>query len=179
MKPMRLAKREVTDPEELHGIVERCRTVRIGAIDDEGMFIVPMNYGYEWETAADGTPHLTLWLHGAREGRKAAAFAAGDTGDAGDTGTPVAIELDEELDVITGSYACSYSFSYRSIMGTGRIYPRESGEDKVYGLGLIMAHLAPEAPHAFGPGVLDRTAVWRLEVERFTGKERMPKVPQA
>lgn len=170
MADMRLAKREVHDPEALCAIVDACRTVRIGVQDAEGLFIVPMSFGYDWELDGAGAPRLTLWLHSAGEGRKAAAFAAN-----GADGVGVAIEMDREDGVITGSYACSYSFAYRSIMGAGRIYPVTSGEDKVYALARIMDHMAPGAPQAFGPGVLDRTAVWRIDVEHFTGKQRQAK----
>ena len=34
------------------------------------MFIVPMNYGYDVREE-DGTLHVCLYLHGAKEGRKA------------------------------------------------------------------------------------------------------------
>ena len=47
MREMRLKKREITDPEILREILESCEVVRIGAMDEEGMFIVPMNYGYD------------------------------------------------------------------------------------------------------------------------------------
>lgn len=170
MADMRLAKREVREASELRAIVDSCQTARVGAVDEEGMFIVPMSFGYDWELDESGTPRLTLWLHSAGEGRKAAAFGAN-----GSAGVDVAIEMDCEDGVITGPYACSYSFAYRSIMGTGRIYPIASGEDKVYGLTRIMEHMAHGAPQALGPGVLDRTAVWRIDVARFTGKQRQPK----
>ena len=75
MREMRLKKREITDPEILREILESCEVVRIGAMDEEGMFIVPMNYGYDVREE-DGTLHVCLYLHGAKEGRKAAAFAA-------------------------------------------------------------------------------------------------------
>lgn len=169
MAQMRLAKREVTEAAELRSIVDACRTVRIGTTDSEGMFIVPMSFGYDWELDEAGAPRLTLWLHSAGEGRKAAAFSAN-----GSAGVGVAIEMDCEDGVITGDYACSYSFAYRSIMGGGRIYPVTNGEDKVYGLTRIMEHLAPGAPQAFGPGVLDRTALWRVDVTALTGKQRRP-----
>ena len=56
MREMRLKKREITDPEILREFLESCEVVRIGAMDEEGMFIVPMNYGYDvWEE--DGTLH--------------------------------------------------------------------------------------------------------------------------
>lgn len=44
MREMRLKKREITDPKILRKILESCEVVRIGAMDEEGMFIVPMNY---------------------------------------------------------------------------------------------------------------------------------------
>ena len=40
----------------------------IGAMDEEGMFVVPVNYGFEWED------ELLLYFHSAKEGRKADAF---------------------------------------------------------------------------------------------------------
>lgn len=167
MKPMRLAKRAVTDPNALHDIIEACRTVRLGATDDEGMFIVPMSFGYDWTLDDAGAPHLTLWLHSASEGRKAAAFGSG-----GEGGAPVALEMDCEDDVITGDFACAYSFAYRSIMGAGRVFPVTERSKKKHGLARIMEHLAPSAPCEFSEAALDRVVVWRVEVERFTGKQR-------
>ena len=38
MREMRLKKREITDPEILREILESCEVVRIGAMDEEGMF---------------------------------------------------------------------------------------------------------------------------------------------
>ena len=40
-RPMRQASRQVRNIDQLHAIVEACHTVRIGALDEEGMFIVP------------------------------------------------------------------------------------------------------------------------------------------
>ena len=93
---MRLKKREITDPEILREILESCEVVRIGAMDEEGMFIVPMNYGYDVREE-DGTLHVCLYLHGAKEGRKAAAFAADPR---------VAVEMDYNHEVITGDFLC-------------------------------------------------------------------------
>ena len=156
MREMRLKKREITDPEILREILESCEVVRIGAMDEEGMFIVPMNYGYDVREE-DGTLHV---LHGAKEGRKAAAFAADPR---------VAVEMDYNHEVITGDYTCAYSYAYRSIMGNGTITEVTDPEAKKKGLGKIMAHIAPEAKIAFLP------AVWRIDIDTFTGKERRRK----
>ena len=76
MREMRLKKREITDPEILREILESCEVVRIGAMDEEGMFIVPMNYGYDVREE-DGTLHGCLYLHGAKEGRICSGSARG------------------------------------------------------------------------------------------------------
>lgn len=107
MREMRLAKREITDPEVLKEIVEECDTVRLGLIDAEGMFIVPVNYGYEF-TEENGKAELQLYFHGAAEGRKADALKSQSS---------VAVEMDCRHGIITGDYTCAYSYSYRSIMG--------------------------------------------------------------
>lgn len=188
-RTMRLAKREVTDPEQLRAIVDACPAVRIGAVDGEGVFVVPMSFGYDWEAGseanADGDedadaserpgdgantaasnrpapPRLTLWLHSAREGRKAAAF---------DQEPQVAVEMDVQEGVLGGSAACAYSYAYRSIMGTGRIRRVTRPEEKRHGLARIMVHLDPAAPTDFADAAVERTNVYRIDLDRFTGKE--------
>ena len=125
MRQMRLAKREVRDFEALRAIVEACDVVRIGAVDESGMFIVPVNFGYEWEDRPDGPGErlrLTLYIHSAAEGRKAESFSRG---------CDVAIEMDCDGGTIKGDYSCAYSRAYRSIMGMGRIRPIEDAAEKV------------------------------------------------
>ena len=46
MRNMRLAKREVTETEALRQILEDCDVVRLGLTDEDGMFIVPVNFGF-------------------------------------------------------------------------------------------------------------------------------------
>lgn len=208
--PMRRVKRQVTDPEALKAIVDACKTVRLGAADEHGIFIVPMSFGYEFdapevadvsagEVAEENTligeaacgnapaneilsesgsgfvrntaatiaaPKLTLWLHSATEGRKARAFA---------DGMRVAVEMDLEDGVITGDYSCSYSYAYRSIMGQGHIHRVEDKAAKLKGLKLIMGHMAPGSHVEFADEAVERVAVWRVDVEHFTGKQRAAK----
>ena len=117
---MRLKKREVTDKKVLGEILEECDVVRIGAVDEEGMFIVPVNFGYDFDTGEE-TTRLVLYFHGAAEGRKAEAFALNPD---------VAVEMDCCPELITGNYTCSYSYAYRSIMGKGRVSRITSDEEK-------------------------------------------------
>lgn len=156
-RPMRRKKREVTDPGELRRILDRCQILRIGAMDSEGMFVVPVNFGYEWEE------ELRLYFHSAREGRKADAFRENPE---------VALEMDCGYEVITGDYACSYSAAYESIMGNGTLSRIGDPKEKERALTLLMRHTAPDANLSFSPEMLEAADVYCIHVSHFTGKRR-------
>ena len=165
-RPMRQAGRQLRSAGQLHDVVEACQTVRIACVGKEGPFIVPMSFGYDWadpeEIDAD-EPRLALWVHSAGAGRKADAF---------DREPRVAIEMDVQDGVIAGTYACAYSYAYRSIMGTGTIHRIQGTEAKRYGLTRIMQHLAPEASAGFTDQALARTNIYCIDIDHFTGKQR-------
>lgn len=152
---MRRAEKEVKDLEQLEEILRACTAVRIGTQDEEGMFIVPMNYGYD---LAEG--QLTLYLHSAQEGRKAAAFRRGGA---------VAFEMDCGHELMTAEQACSYSYAYRSIMGSGTIRELTDLGEKYEALNAIMRHMTGrdwEMPEA----AVARVSVFAVRAERWTGK---------
>ena len=166
-RAMRRANREVTDPADLAGIIGRAHVLHVGFSDAEGLAVVPMNYGFEW---AEGRGLPTFWLHSAGEGRKADAWASSPE---------VTLELDVEGGVITGDYSCAYSYAFESVMAWGRIRPVTDAAEKLRGLTQVMAHMAPGAPVTFSDEVVARVAVWRIDVERISGKRREVKAPKA
>lgn len=165
MRQMRLFKRQIHDMALIREILEECTVVRLGLTDADGMFIVPVNFGYDFDIQEDRA-RLRLYIHGAKEGRKAGAVASDPR---------AAIEMDCRHGIITGDYTCSYSYSYRSIMGNGKIVQLESEEEKRYALSKLMEHMCPDADLTFDKAVLERTAVFRIDVDEFTGKERKQK----
>lgn len=173
MHEMRLAKREITGADELRNLVESCQVLHVGAVDDEGMFIVPVNYGYLWHgrraADAEGAPIASFYIHSARQGRKASCWSAN-----GAAGTPVAIELDRDDGNIVGDYACAFSRAYASIMGTGRIVEVADEAERARGLKLLMEHAAPGALADFAPESMARVAIFRIDATRLTGKKREP-----
>ena len=54
---MRKAEREITEFEEIVGLVGRCDTVRLGLLDEGAPYIVPLNFGFE---ARDGKSRCTF-----------------------------------------------------------------------------------------------------------------------
>ncbi len=158
MRQMRRINRQITDREKLRQIIEDCKVVRIGAMDAEGLFVLPVNYGYDLEG-----DRLTLYIHSAKEGRKAELFLEG---------AEVAFEMDRGHRLITGGYTCAYSYAYQSIMGNGRIELVKTDEEKRYGLKRLMEHLAPEHAAVFSDEMVDAVNVYCLKADHFTGKER-------
>ena len=72
---MRRADREVTNPEQIAAIVAACDIVEVAYADAEGLTIVPLNFGFDYEYD-EATGKLTLWFHSAPRGRKLDAIRA-------------------------------------------------------------------------------------------------------
>ena len=159
-RAMRRANREVTDLGELRAIVGRATVVRVASHDAEGLFVVPLNFGLDWEADA-ALP--TLWLHSAAQGRKADAWLADPE---------VALELDQPVGVIEGDFSCAYSLAYESVMAQARVTRVDDPAQKLHGLTRLMEHVAPGAPVRFSEAAVERVCVWRVDVERLTGKRR-------
>ena len=71
MREMRRSDRMITDREEIVDVLDSCKVFRMAVHDEEGMYIVPLNFGYTYEEDV-----LKLYFHSAGEGRKVDALAA-------------------------------------------------------------------------------------------------------
>ena len=160
MAEMRRYKREVQDTRQIRRLLEECQVLRIGTMDQEGMFIVPVNYGYEY--GEDGS--LRFYIHSAGEGRKVQAFRQQER---------VAVELDCADGLIRGDYTCQYSMAFRSLMGSGKICLL-SGPEKLRGLKLLMRHTAPESRISFSDEMVEAVHVYAIRMEEFRVKMREP-----
>ena len=156
---MRRKDRELHDPEQLEAILKECSVVRIAAQDQEGLFVVPMNFGYRLEGEK-----LTLFVHSAPEGRKVSAFRKGGT---------VAFEMDCGHALRTADTACGHSYTYQSIMGTGTVAEIQDLGEKQQALESIMTHLTGQNWQVPCQGA-ERTAVFALEASHWTGKANRP-----
>lgn len=164
-RPMRLKKRQVSDRQQLEEILKSCSVIRIAYQDQEGLGLVPMNFGYRW-TKEYG---LQFYLHSAKSGRKVQAFAASPQ---------IAFEMDCDHQLIKDQYVCEYSYAYSSITGVGKISLVEEEEEKKLGLKLIVQHLDPETESRMLSEMVQAVNVYRIDADYFTGKERRArKVP--
>lgn len=153
---MRRKDREITDIEQLLQVIDDCKVCRLAMWDEEGPYLVPLNFGCRYEEG-----RLELFFHSAAEGRKIRAIA----------GNPrVAFEMDSGHALIAGETACQFSYAYRSIIGTGTVELLEDPEAKRAALERIVEHQTGRQL-AVPVEAASHVAVFRLTADGFTGKE--------
>ena len=64
LNTMRRRDREVSGLQDRLDIIGLCDVCRVGMTDEEGMYIVPMNFGYKYENDT-----LVMYFHGSKDGR--------------------------------------------------------------------------------------------------------------
>lgn len=158
---MRRKDREITDFSAMLDIVQHCDCCRLGMVDEQGAYILPLNFG--WETDADG---LILWFHGALEGKKI---------DLLQQNPAASFEMDTGHRLVPGPAAEEYTFAYRSVIGRGRVEFCRTDAEKHHGLACILGHYTARTGWEVPPAMLRATAVYCLRVESWTAKEH--KVP--
>lgn len=149
--------REVTDINDILGILDRAKIVHVGMIDEGRPYVVPMNYGYVFENGV-----LTLYLHGAKEGRKIDIIRKNPN---------VFIEIDTDIEPFEGNIACKYGLSYSSVMGEGVAKLIEDVEQKKKGLSVLMK-TQTNKDFEFTDKMVSIVCVIKIEVSKFTAKRR-------
>jgi nitroimidazol reductase NimA-like FMN-containing flavoprotein (pyridoxamine 5'-phosphate oxidase superfamily) len=152
---MRRSEREVTGWAELVEILRKCDVCRVAFQTKGSPYIVPLTFGFEYIDSA-----LTLWFHGAAEGRKISLIREGHA---------VGFEMDCDRRLVTGSKSCDYSMEFQSIIGEGAIQIVEEPSEKLHGFSQIMAHYGGE-DRPFNEALFRAVNVLRLDVSVFTGK---------
>jgi len=152
---MRRKDREVTDINELLDIIQECRICHLGMQDNKGIYIVPLNYGFEY---VDN--QLILYFHSAKVGRKIDALKLNPN---------VCIEMDCDHRLIEGDKACDYSFGFKSIIGNGQVSFVEEYNEKLKGLQLLMRHETMKE-FEFDAKMVNMVTVMKVVVQEFSGK---------
>lgn len=157
MNGMTRREREVTDINKILEILDKSKVVRIGLVDGDEAYVVPMNYGYTYENEK-----LTLYLHGARRGKKIDLMRANPK---------VFFEMDCDIVPFEGEVACKYGITYSSIMGRGKATILEDPEEKMQALTYLMKTQTGKN-FEFNEKLVSVVAVIRIVVTEFTAKHR-------
>ena len=102
---MRRKDREITDRAEIEEILRQCRVAHIAFQDEEAPYLVPMNFGYDWQEQLP-----VLYFHCADQGKKLSLL---------EKYPKVGIEMDCGHQLVGEGKACSYGFLFQSIIGWG------------------------------------------------------------
>ncbi len=159
MSSMRRKDRMVTDPNEIESIIKKCKVLRMALKDSEGLYIVPLNFGYEFEGE-----ELKFYFHGAKEGRKA-RFLKGDNRN-------VAFELDCNHALDDNEIACEVGFFYSSIVGAGKANIIEGEKEKVHAAEKLMIHQTGREYTMTGE-MLKNVIIFEIVSDEFTCKQRI------
>lgn len=157
MNGMTRRERQITDIDEIIKILDNSKVLHLGMVDGDEPYVVPMNYGY---TLEDGK--LTLWLHGARQGRKIDVMRANPK---------VFFEMECNLQPFEGEVACKYGLSYSSLMGRGIAEIIEDVETKKNALSFLMKTQTGK-DFEFEDKMASVVGVIRIDVLEYTAKHR-------
>ena len=149
---MRKKDKEITDIKEIERVIEKAICCRIGLVDNDEPYVVPVSFGYE---------RNALYFHGALEGRKVELIKKNNQ---------ICFEIETDVEVVKSGKPCGWTTRYRSVIGVGRAYILESDEEKCHGLKVIMRQYAG-GDFSFPKPKLDKTLVVKVDIRSMTGKQ--------
>lgn len=157
MNGMTRREREVTDINEIIKILDSAKVLHLGLVDGDEAYVVPMNYGYTLEN-----DKLTLWLHGAKRGRKLDLIRSNPK---------VFFEMECGVQPFEGEIACKYGIEYSSIMGRGKAEIIEDIEIKKAALSHLMKTQTGK-DFEFEDKMAAVVSIIRIDATEFTAKHR-------
>lgn len=154
---MRRKDREVTSRADIEAILQQCRVAHIAFQDEEAPYIVPMNFGYDWQGEAP-----VLYFHCAAEGKKL---------DLIKNCPKVGVEMDCGHQLVGEKKACSYGFLFQSITGWGVAELVETLEEKQHSLERLMFQQTGKE-FSITPEETKTVTVFRIRLCSFSAKAR-------
>ena len=156
MREMRRQDRRITDPAMIRAVLDKCRTLHLGLVEDGRVYIVPLNYGWTEENG-----RYILYAHSAAEGRKIDLIRGG---------ADVGFEMETGVEYFDADTACGWGNRYESIIGEGRATLLETPEEKRQALAAIMAHYSARKNYTFEDAMVNLVQVIQIDVTALSCK---------
>lgn len=157
MPRMKRRDREIESREEILYVLDTCKVVHIAMHDGEGIYILPMNFGYTYEE-----DELILYIHAALEGKKLDLIRENPK---------VGFEMDCDHELIEGRVPCQYGYRYASIVGQGDAEIVEEAKEKIKALTVLMKCQTGK-DFEFNEKLVSIVSVMKITVAEFSGKRR-------
>ncbi len=149
---MRKSEKEIKDPGIIQYVFDHGDICRLGLIDGDIAYIVPMNFGYE---------NKYIYFHSAGEGKKIDIIKSNPM---------VSFEIDVDHKIKESGPACSWSASYISVMGSGKVEFIYDMVHKKRGLNLIMKKYSGKDDWLFPEETVSRTLIFRILADQVSCK---------
>lgn len=156
MREMRRQDRRITDPAVIRAVLDKCRTLHLGLVEDGRVYIVPLNYGWTEENG-----RYILYAHSAAEGRKIDLIRGG---------ADVGFEMETGVEYFDADTACGWGNRYESIIGEGRATLLSTPEEKRQALAAIMAHYSARRDYTFEDAMVNLVQVIQIDVTALSCK---------
>jgi uncharacterized protein len=152
-REMKRVDRQVTDMTDIEDIINRCQICRLGMIDGDKPYVLPMNFGYE---------NNTIYFHGALTGRKISIIQASPQ---------ICIEFDIAHEILTDKEtACKWTQKYESVIAWGKAEIMDNPVEKRKAFNIIMAHYSEKKEWDYPDIIIERTHVIKVPLEKITAK---------
>ena len=103
-------------------IISRCPVCRLGMVDGDRAYVIPLNFGYR---------DRTVYIHTGPEGKKLDAITRNPN---------VCLEFDTGHDLVKGAVSCKWTMHGESVVAEGIAEIVQTGEEKRQALEIIMDH---------------------------------------
>ena len=150
---MRRFDKEITDPEIIREILSEADLCRIGLVDGNEAYVVPMHFGHD---------QGVLYFHSAPQGRKMELLRKNNI---------ASFEITLSGEIITGETPCQWTSRYRSVMGTGTMEILDDLPSKKSGLDIIMKKYGASGNQGYLKSSLRKMVILKLRIESLTAKQ--------
>lgn len=138
--------------ENIEAIIRKATVCRLGMLDGDTPYIVPLCFGYRDDT---------LYFHGSMKSRKAELIRKHPK---------VCFEFDILAEPISAPDPCDWDMRYQSVVGFGNASVVEAVDEKRQALEIITTQYA-KGSHSFTELKLKTTMVIKVTIETLTGRQ--------
>lgn len=143
---------EILDPKKIESIIFKAKVCRLGLVDGNRPYVVPLSFGYH-ENA--------LYFHTGKKGRKMAILKKNNR---------VCFEMEVDLEIVPADNPCKWNMYYKSVVGFGRAVILDEPVEKIKALDVIVKHYGGEVT-AYDEKRVNGLAVIKVAIDSMKGKE--------
>ncbi|MCP4579695.1 MAG: pyridoxamine 5'-phosphate oxidase family protein [Deltaproteobacteria bacterium] len=138
--------------EKIESIILKAKVCRLGLVDGNRPYVVPMSFGYH-ENA--------LYFHTGKKGRKMEILERNNR---------VCFEMEVDLEIVPADNPCKWNMRYRSVVGYGRAVILVDPGEKIKALDVIVRHYGGPLM-AYDEKRVKGLAIIKVAIDSMKGKQ--------